>query len=181
MKKSLFILALAIILTVFCTSCKKNLDDDTLPDGMTLIESKTGDFNFFYPDEWIVDRNDAMIMVHASKEDASGVSVTAFAHPRDGMESLEEYLKTTYVSHIKESVAGVEIDENAFKKSTLSGRDARRIEFVAKSGGKDYRFLQVITENSDGYIYIITYTSSDSNFKTHLDDVERIISEFKFN
>ncbi len=180
-KKTLFILVFALVLTVSLVSCSDKKEDDTLPDGMLMTENAAGDYSFFYPEEWIVDRNDGMVMVHVSESDASSVSVSSFAPPREGMTTLEDYLENGYVNHIKDSVANVEIDSENFTAATLSGRDARRIEFSATVGEKDFRFLQVITLNTDGYIYIVTYTSTPDFFETHLENVEKIITEFKFN
>ncbi len=182
MKKSIFTAVLAVILTLTLVSCSnKKEKDETLPEGFVRLENMGGEYTFAYPKSWIIDRNDGMVQLHVSEKDASGISVTAFAPPREGMTTLEEYLKSDYLDHLKSTLPTLEVSPDAFEETTLGTKDARKIVFDATVSDKDYRFMQVITLNNDGYIYIFTYTSTPDVFKTHEDNVNKVLDTFSFN
>ncbi len=181
MKKSLILLIFALILPLALTSCKKEEKDETIPDGMVRLENAGGDYTLCHLEEWIIDRNDGMLMLHFSETDASSISVSAFAPPRDSVTSLPEYLEGDYKNHILSTLPTAEFDDEGFAQASVSGRDARRVEFEATVAEKNYRFMQTITLGPDGYIYIFTYTSTPAIFDSHLEDVEKVLETFSFN
>ncbi len=176
MKKFLSILFVTFLCVLCLVSCSKGKDSDT-PEGMVEAENKFVDYRFFYPENWLLDRNDGMISCHVSKDDASNVSVTAFALPE--MKPLEDYLKEEYMTYFKANFGDMEIVED-FTDTTLDTCPAKNIVFKATVGEKSYQFSQTIALGRDGYIYIITYTSTPEAFETHVEDVEKIVSEFRF-
>ena len=182
MKKTFFILILAVILTLTLISCSdSDQEGEKLARGYVRLENAGGEYSFVHPESWTVDRNDGMVQLHVSEKDASGISVTAFAPPRAGLTSLDEYLKSDYIDHLKSTIPTLEVSEDSFEETTLGERDARRIVFDAEISGKSYRFMQIVTLNTDGYIYIFTYTSTPDIFTSHMDAVNEILDTFLFN
>lgn len=176
MKKIVLVL-FAIILAVTVSSCKKEESD--VPKGMFYEENGAVDYRLCLPDGWIIDRNDGMVSAHASEDDKSNVSVTAFELPRS-YTSLAEYLDSEYITYFEKNFSDMQIVED-FTETTFGGNDARRIVFTADVGGIGYQFMQIITLHRNGYIYIFTYTSTPDYYKTHEEEIASIIDAFRFN
>ncbi len=177
MKKILLILS-AILLLITTTSCSK--EDTGLPEGMALLDNEAVDYLFYYPQEWHADRNDGMVSAYVSEKDRSNVSVTTFAASAD-VASVEGYLTmgdTTYFDNMKETFPDLEMISDG-EETSLGGVPAKQYVFTATVAGEVYKFRQVIAYRY-GYIYMLTYTSTAEGFDTHTDDVNSIISEFKF-
>ena len=176
MKRFFSVLVLVLMCVLCLVSCSKGNETD-VPEGMVEAENKFVDYRFFYPENWILDRCDGMISCHVSKDDASNVSVTAFTP--DDMKPLEDYLKEEYMTYFKANFSDMEIIED-FADTTLDNAPAKRIVFKATVGEKAYQFMQCLAYGRDGYIYIVTYTSTPEAYDSHLEDVEKIVSEFRF-
>ena len=175
MKKiALVLLSLLMIVTLF--SCKKDKSD--APDGMFYEANDAVDYQIFFPEGWSIDRNDGMVSAHVSDSDSSNVSVTAFALPRE-YTTLDDYLDKEYLDYFSKNFSDMNVIEE-FSEIEFAGNDARRLVFSATVGGNSYQFMQIVTLHYDGYLYILTYTSTPGAYNSHMEDVEKIISEFKF-
>lgn len=176
MKRFISVLFVVLLCLLCLVSCSKKKETD-VPDGMVEAENKFVDYRFFYPENWLLDRNDGMISCHVSSDDASNVSVTAFALPE--IKPLEQYLEEEYMTYFKENFTDMQIVED-FTDTTLDTSPAKKIVFTATVGANAYKFSQTLALGRDGYIYIITYTSTPEAFDTHIENVEKIVSEFRF-
>lgn len=174
--KKLLVLTLISILAFTFVSCQKK--DDTIPDGMFYEQNDAVSYKLYLPEGWIVDRNDKMVSAHASEDDRSNVSVTAFSLPRQFIGNLDEYIKSEYRDYLAKNLSGIEFLVD-FEVSTLGTLDARRAEFLANVGGIDYRFMQLLTQGPDGYVYIFTYTSTPDAFDSHSEEIQMILDNFK--
>lgn len=56
----------------------------------------------------------------------------------------------------------------------LSGLAAKKYVYTATVTGEKYQFMQVVTLKN-GYVYIFTYTSTESVFDSHLEDINAIL------
>lgn len=177
MKKFSLIFIFILILTILVSCSKKEAH---IPEGMAVLNGDAVNYNFFYPENWQIDRNDGMVSVYVSDKDRSNVSVTTFTAPAD-IQGVDGYLTmgdTTYYDHVKATFPDFEMLSDG-EETTLSGAPARQFVFTATIAGDTYKFRQVITYYY-GYIHILTYTSTLEGFDSHLDEVNKIISEFKF-
>lgn len=157
-------------------SCGPKKDPD-IPEGMTLSENEAVDFYLYYPEEWIVDRNDGMVSVRVSDKDRSNVSVTAFTAPSD-VQNIEGYIKDEYIGLVEKNFTDLELLSDG-EVATLGGVESRKFVYTATVAGESYKFLQNITYRY-GYIYILTYTSTAEGFDSHIDEVNEIIDAFEF-
>lgn len=181
---------LKIIVSAFLITCialsamscqNKNSD---VPKGMQAVESDFVDFKLFVPEAWTPDVTQGFVSAFIP-EDKSNVSVTAMTGTRS-YTSFNEYLDI-YLSELAGTYAGYEYIESESRVPTdevpetgitLGGADAARIVFKIKTGDATYKYMQVIC--SHGYIYTLTYTALEEKFDSHLEAVDKIISEFKF-
>ncbi len=176
--KKLIITLLAIMLLISFTACTKQGTE--LPEGMKLLDNGAADYLFYYPEAWTADRNDGMVSAYVSDKDSSNVSVTTFATSAE-VNSVDSYLAmggTTYFDHMRDAFPDLEIITDG-EELTLGGVPARQYIFTATVAGDTYKYRQVISY-AGGYIYMLTYTSTPDVFDTHTDEVNKIISEFRF-
>ena len=61
----------------------------------------------------------------------------------------------------------------------MAGKDARSIVYSVKYAGVEYKIKQVCVFYSEMF-YTLTYTAVADSFDLHIDDVDRMISEFTF-
>lgn len=177
MKKFLLII-MTVMLFVTLTSCSK--PETGLPEGMSLLDNDAVDYLFYYPQSWIADRNDGMVSAYVSENDRSNVSVTTFAAPAD-VASVEGYLTmgdTTYFDNMREAFPDLTMMSEG-EEISLDGIPAMQYVFTATVAGDLYKFKQIIAYRY-GYIYMMTYTSTNDGFDTHIDEVNSIVKEFKW-
>lgn len=177
MKK--FIIVIMALTLLITTSCAKK-EDDGIPEGMTAVSTTLEDYTLYYPEGWSVDRSDGMVSVYVSDKDRSNVSVVAF-NPSNNVTNVDDYLNmgdTSYFEHMKKTFPDLEMLSDG-EETTLGGVPARQYVFTATVAGEPYKFRQVIAYRYE--IYMLTYTSTLEGFDTHTDEVNKIISEFKFN
>ncbi len=170
MKKTAIILLVVIMLTAMLTGCK-NTD---IPDGMKTASADNVPYMFFVPMSWVSDVEDNISSAYYSVNDQSNVAVTAYAAAM----TVEEYWKLCCEDYQKTFTAFV-FDEKDVKSAVLGGKNAKQYTYKIRVGEKSYKLMQTITQH-DNIMYSLTYTASEENFDKHLDDVNTIISQFRF-
>ena len=170
-----FVIILCVLLLVSCSK-----EETDIPEGMAVLNGEAVEFNFYYPEDWLVDRNDGMVSVYASEKDRSNVSVTTFTASGDvtGVEGFLTMGDTTYFDNMRATFPDLEMLTDG-EETSLDGVPAKQFVFTATVAGESYKFRQIISYRY-GYIYILTYTSTAEGFDSHTDEVNSIISEFKF-
>ena len=184
--KKITALILAAVMCIALCACGESAAADA-PDGMKKVEVDTKNYTIYVPQSWTVDMSTGTVSAYASATDRSNVSFTAFT-VTDRTTTLDSFwesyaddFKSTFgdtMKYIDEK--GEESAEPVAAKTTLGGIAANKYVYTARVTGEIYKFMQV-TCLAAGSIYILTYTAVDSAFDAHVDDVNRIISEFKFN
>ncbi len=198
--------ALMLTLLLCLALCACGQTDPDVPDGMKLVETESKDYSLFVPINWSVDMSTGVVSAYASLIDQSNVSFTGFAvNMRDlaadtvaggddtgsdadakGMievfwEGYQEDFAETFgdtMKYIDEN--GDEVDSPAPAKTTLGGFEANKYTYTARVTGQTYKFTQVVCIEA-GYVYILTYTAVTESYDEHLEDVESIIANFRFN
>lgn len=174
--KKFIALILALITLLALVSCTGKKDPN-VPEGMTYSENEAVDFCLYYPEDWLLDRNDGMVSVRVSDKDRSNVSVTAFTAPAD-VKNIEDYIKDEYIGLVEENFLDFDMVSDA-EVSTLGGVESRKFVYTASIAGETYKFMQNITYRY-GYVYILTYTSTLEGFDSHIDEVNGIVDAFEF-
>ncbi len=177
--KKITLLILTLLLSICFISCSNN-ENDTLPDGMALLDNPSTDFYFYYPSSWQADRNDGVVSAYVSDTDRSNISVSVMTASNE-VNSVDTYLTLgdiSYFDHMKSTFPDLELITDG-EELTLGGVPARRYVFTASVAGDAYKFSQIIAY-TNGYIYFMTYTSTVELFDSHIDEVTKTVEEFKF-
>lgn len=180
--RSIVAVALVLVTALVAVSCGENKD---VPKGMQLVESEFVDCKFYVPATWTADKTSGFLSAYVpdDKSNVSLMTMTATRAYKDIGEYIEEYLtelKNTYVGfEYIEAESLVPTAEKPETGLTLGGKDAARLVYKIKVNDVIYKYMQVITA-SGFYIYTLTYTALVDKYDSHIEDVSKIITEFKF-
>ncbi len=179
----MILLALALCATGFF-ACAKEEETD-LPEGYLLAENPGGDYDFYYPETWLLDRSDAgLVSAHASDGDFSNVNITAITAP-SLYPTLASYAEHFYFEQFRDYFQNLTLPENEdgtpkITALTVDGYEAIFIDYSAFFGEEEYAFRTYLV-SCGGNIYNLTYTAKAELFQTHLDEVEGIVANIRFH
>lgn len=151
-----------------------------VPEGMQLVSSDDVAYHLFVPGGWIPSESNGICGAYYSSSDKSSITMSSF-YPEGDMFSINDYWQTceaSYTETYKNFVLEEKPKDNA-SNAMLGEKAAFKYVFTADIDGKSYKFIQIVTVH-DNMFYTLTYTSSAENYASHLEDVEKTISEFKF-
>lgn len=169
MKKTLLvILALCMTLTLFGCGNKEKA-----PDGMKDVAPEKEKYNFYVPQNWRTNSGD-VIGAYYSMSDRSNVSVMAYGGEAT---TSEEYWKSFKLSAESVFENFEIISENEAK--VIDKLNALSYVYKMKLEAKEYKCMQTVVAYSN-ILYVITYTAPAENYESHLEDVEKMLSNFNF-
>lgn len=180
--KTIIALALVLVTAALAVSCGEQND---VPKGMQQIESEFVDCKFYVPSTWTADKTSGFLSAYVpdDKSNVSLMTMTATRAYKDIGEYIDEYLtelENTYVGfEYIEAESLVPTAEKPKTGLTLGGNEAARLVYKIKVNDVIYKYMQVIT-TSGFYIYTLTYTALVDKYDSHIEDVNKIITEFKF-
>ena len=183
--KKIVLCILSICLLLPLVSCAKR--DESLPEGFLLCQPEGGEFDFYYPQTWILDRQDAgFVSAYVSDLDFSNVSVTGFTPKMEegAFTTLETYVKDYYFKQFETNFNNLEVEKGkdgniAVKIMTVDSCEAVKVSYSARFGEEDYRFSTVLISNG-GVIYSLTYTAKKDLFEQHTQEFEQMVGYFRF-
>ena len=175
LRKIISLIAAAAIFAAVLPGCSKA--DPTVPDGMKLAsDPELATYTFFVPDSWSIDTQNASTRAYVSGTDRSFIMVMSgdLQHTDSTVDSwwesgLDE-LKALY-QNFELSVEGEE--------TKLDGADARKYVYSGDFGGTSFKYTQVAAVKG-GVIYIITYGATADKWDSHVDEVNKMIGNFRF-
>ena len=177
MKLKAFILTLLAAVMLF-SSCAAKKDTD-IPDGMQLLSNKYVDYTAYVPEEWKVNEPTATPYAYVGTQDASSVNIVAQSYTNEQAEAgLEGYWKS-YSKDFKKTLSDFDCQSKP-TEILLDGVAAHQYVYTATLSGIEYKYQQTICMH-EGYVYIITYTSTPELYDEHTDEVKKIIKTFKFD
>ncbi len=177
MKKIICSLILISIL-LFTASCSGNNVD--IPDGMQLVSSGDVSYNFFVPGGWVPTENNGIFGAYYSNTDKSNMTVSSL-YPSSELMSINDYWTTLEASY-KETFKNFELleaPENNESNVIFGERAAFKYIFSADIDGESYKMMQILTANGSLF-YTFTYTAKADLYESHLEDIEKAITEFEF-
>lgn len=200
--KKIIIALLLLTACLFSVSCGAS-DKVDVPDGMKLASSDSDRFYLFVPSSWTVDTSHGGPYAYYSASDASNISANFYmpeAEVTDVTSSdpdanttdadttstdsnpREKYIDSYWNTFIDSMNATVKdftvIDES---ETTLDGVYSKQYVYSFKIDQTVYKCRMVVTYPAQNLIFCLTYTSTPENYDTHISEVEKMISEFKFN
>ncbi len=181
MKKTLLLLFLCACM-ILMVSCNKAPKDETLPEGCLRAENDATDFNFCYPNTWVIDRNDGMISIKTNVGKSgtlayASISVQAFTM-EDSTMSAGNFWDTHKAD--LEDLYGDKLTIEVEKEETkLAGDIAARAKYSIKLSDMTYDFEQIICVRY-GVAYMITLTAPEGTYETAAPGLETVMTYFVF-
>ena len=174
MFKKVIVLVICALFVFSLTACSP---DNYAPAGMKLItDSDIVDYKLYVPASWTADVSTGVVSAYVSSADHSNINVTAFELD-DVNTTLAEYW-AVYTEAFNSTFSDMEYETEG-ETILLSGAAAVKYVYTATVTGTQYKFMQVVSI-SNGTVYIFTYTSSPDNYSSHLEDIDKILSNFEF-
>ncbi len=187
------ILAAVILLScVLMTSCGSDKDEDGTPKGMKIASSDAASYKFYVPTTWQCDVSSGATMAHYSMTDTSSISVMVFtlensdSDVSDWWKSFLSDFNNVYTDFelISEDDEAV-IDEAPASKFVFKGTLVHKDEKSGSETKETFQFLQAAAVRKKALsapeVYVITYTSSPEVYDSHIEEVNKMIEEFRFN
>lgn len=171
------ITAVLLALLVCCgafslTACGEPSDT---PKGMKLASNEIVDYYFYVPTEWTTDLAAGAVSAYYSAEDPSSVSMMAWNIEDDEM-TLDSWWETN-VSDFNLVFDNFNLEQSS--NYILSETAAMQYVYTGSLGENNYKFMQVACMTK-GMIYLFTYTSVADNYDAHLEEVAKMLENFKF-
>lgn len=149
------------------------------PEGMKLASDEDIEYRFFVPTSWVCDPKSGASEAYYDESGRSVVTVTSYV-PTSSM-SVKDYFKLCEEKYKAELPEYTRIGDAVECK--VDSRVAYSYTYETTVEGRRIRIMQTIFVH-DSSFYTITYTAlaeeGCNNFELHLDDVKKMLSEFRF-
>jgi len=202
-KKAGYIIIILVTALIF-SSCQDSMrtvsTEIELEDGSgtgILASNNAVDFYFYYPANWIMHRNDLMIMVYVNDEDvlesnaAEGISdeplafmtkpnISAFVFSLlEGYDTIDDYWNNFAVPSLEDVFQ--DISSAVVQELTLTVDDipAKKYTYTAASIGINYKFSQIIFFRNR-QVYTLTYTATENKFDAYAAALDTVAETFTF-
>ena len=178
------VLALVALLSLCACAAQEGPEGVEIPSGFLLAENEKTDYYFFYPSNWLLDRNDAgMTSAYVSENDFSNISVTTFTASVE-YPTLLDYAEKYYFAQFEDNFNNLKVEKNqdgSLKRSSLKidGYEALAANYTATFSGENYSF-RVWFISRGGYIYTVLYTAKEGLYEAHLEEATAIAENIKF-
>lgn len=210
-KKYAYFIIILICLALF-SSCQnntiKNVPTEIIMDDGTgiLAENDAVDFYFYYPENFIMQRNDAMITIYVNDQDIlqtniqepdSGeyfsnmtkpnLSATVvdpskiYGVPAGGeYQTIDEYWKNVVLISYEEIFQDIEIvSEEDMTMGNDNDISARKYTYTLSLSGMKFKISEIVFSKK-GKIYNLTYTATENKYETYAHILTTAAETFKF-
>ncbi|MBQ4065108.1 MAG: hypothetical protein IJD10_03305 [Clostridia bacterium] len=202
MKKTMLLIFSLLLCLGALASCGGR--DDYVPNGFQRISHDDAEYYLYVPNTWVPDLSTGVTAAYVSESDRSSVSLMAFevndallqvtpGETEEGDAKTEETAETTaktdvpnietveeFWAYYDGQLAATFSDIVYVKKGEdrlMAGMKAKTYVYTATVTGTVYEFMQVVALK-EGTVYLFTYTSTDDQFDSHLDEVNKILEYF---
>ena len=205
--KKISCLIIIIVSLLICSSCQNEIKNKSTESERyleelemmgTLAENKAVDFYFYFPENWILHRNDAMIVIYAYDDDVlktsikdpgsddnfdiatrPNISTTVFSLPNDKYETIDKYWTEFAVPNLEEIFQNV--SNEADEELTVAGMDAKKYTYTLSSAGMEFKGAQIIFFNKNkSQVYSLTYTATEQKHDVYMHVLNTVASTFEF-
>ena len=164
---------LLLVLCVGAISCSNTSDT---PDGMTDVAAADATYRFYVPEGWVPHSENGVSAARYGSTDRSNVSMMLYL-PELVMTPEYYWENLAKPDYEKDLSSFTVLEEGGEVK--LGGRDGKKYVFTGMRGSTAYKFMQAIVTTGD-WVYIFTYTATPDKYDLHLEDVDRILTEFRY-
>jgi hypothetical protein len=150
--------------------------DKKTPEGMKLASEPKIEYRFYIPNSWNTALGDGASTAFYAESGRPNVSVSSYPLTTDAEIDAKKYFELCEEDY-KKQLSGYElISEEA---RTVHDRDAISFTYKTLYGSTEIRIMQTVFIYN-GSAYSITYTALADRFDAHMDDVVRMLDEFRF-
>ena len=148
--------------------------DKKTPDGMKIASADQLQYRFYVPKNWICDPTSGRSEAIYPESQKSNVAVSVYS-PEESI-SVQDYFAQCEKDYEKTLPQYERLSE---KERTVAERKAFSYTYRCVVEGLEFRMMQTVFAYN-GDLYSITYTALADTFDTHLEDVEAMLSAFRF-
>ncbi|MCL1793978.1 MAG: hypothetical protein FWG34_08920 [Oscillospiraceae bacterium] len=200
--KKIILSAFFAMLALLFSSCGeravKNIPTETIFDDGTaaLAENDSVDFYFYYPENFTMQRNDAMITVYINDseiiqiealdpgsaenfkiETKPNLSATVFALPEGKYETIEKYWNEFGLPSYETVFQDLEGEPE--ETLTIDGVEAKKYTYTLSVAGMKYKISQIVFFKKR-QVYTLTYTATETKYETHANVLQIAAETFRF-
>lgn len=175
----IFILTLALIFSSCQSETTEGIASATeLTDGtkVKLANNDAVDFYFYYPENWIISRDDLMLTIYANDLELTRPNISAWAFTPDvsaAYKTIDAYWKEFAVPELE--VIFPDIEKAVVQERTVDGVAAKKYTYT----GMGYKISQIVVLKNR-QVYILTYTATEDKYDTHSEVLDIVADTFKF-
>ena len=160
---------------------EKNVANDEIidkytPEGMKKASDDDVQYACYVPKAWVTDLSDKLTYAYYPESGKPNVTVTCFSPSSDNITAAEYFEQCE--REYRKSIAGYELLGEPISR-TVAEREALSYQYKAVYGNSEYKIMQTVLIYNN-LAYSITYTARADAYEAHLDDVELILSNFRF-
>ena len=162
---------------VFCEKSDPNgeeITDKKTPDGMKIASADQLEYRLYVPKNWICDPAGGRSEAYYPESQKSNISVSSYS-PEESM-SVQEYFEQCEKDY---KISLPEYKRLSEQERTVAERKAFSYTYRCVVEGVEFRIMQTVFTYNE-IIYSITYTALDDTFDTHMEDVEAMLTAFRF-
>jgi len=194
--KKLFILAVLFLLILSsCTREPENIELDLVTESgeiFRLANNEAVDFYFYYPENFILDKNAVMISIFINDTERivneldTGTNLPVYVNPNlsayvfsliDDYADAEQYWNEYARPALSEVFRDIFIESS--ENIEIAGISGRKYIYSAFLGGQEYKQAQVIFFK-DREVYTLTYTATPDRFDRHSRVLDIVVDTFAF-
>ena len=149
--------------------------DKKTPERMKLASEDGIEYRFYIPNSWNTALGDGATTAFFAESGRPNVSVSSYSLPAE-ITDAKTYFEACE-SDYKEKLQGYELLSSEERR--VHDRDAISYTYKTVYGSTEIRIMQTVFVYN-GSAYSITYTALADRFDAHIDDVVRMLDEFRF-
>lgn len=176
--KRTLVFTFAFLMLLFTVSCKKDI---SVPEGYKLASNLDRvDYMLFVPSDWIIKESSTMTSAYVSESDKTSISVIQRNKLDNEEANAQWWYDNYYMSELKNSLGEDKITEKSSEDFTLDTVAGKKFTFDIVLDGTTYNYI-VVCVYTNASFYAVTYTSVGELFDKNMDDLNGILTNFKFD
>lgn len=168
-KKMLSVAVAALLLTAALGGCSKN-SEDGVPTGMMKASNDAAGYTLYIPTSWSVNETTAITTVTPGADTQTTVSCARISKSEDVTDAVAYF--NSYASELNDIMP----DYKAVGDTTnvlLDSNPATRFTYTGTISGVMRKYSMVVCIKGN-YVYLLTLTSTDTEYDTYFDDFKSI-------
>ena len=200
LKKTAFLIII-LIFVLFCSSCArevKNIPTETILENgepAVLANNSAVDFYFYYPENWIIDKNAAMITIYFESAEilktdielSGGENVNIMSKPNisanvlaleyGSYKTVEDFWANFALPQFEKLYDDMEFEPT--EDLIVDGVLAKKYTYTCFLWDMKYKISQIIFINKSR-VYTLIYTTTEPAYEKYIDVLNTAVETFKF-